>query len=182
MCASPADTPPDGGAKTASQRASITCDPENMLLLGTEVSNSCQSVDGVYPDKIALPVYSLDGKYLSAQVANADGKIMARRVLRLMWSEQHQAPVVYVEREYKNPGVSPESTAQMLELIRALAQKMGVQVATDDKALASSEPVGLLSAGKNGQPFDYVDAGHAVGKIEPGADYEMRGAYVMRGA
>jgi hypothetical protein len=168
-----AHTAPGGAPKYPLLRACVTSQPEDMLLLGTEIANSCQSVDGGFPDKIALPAYSLDGKYLSAQITNAEGKIMSRRILRLMWSEQHQAPVVYVEREYSNPGVSPQIKLALLALIREKAQKMGVRVATDDVALissASSESVGVLFAG------------HAVGKIEPGADYEMQGAREMRDA
>jgi hypothetical protein len=114
----------------------------------------------------------LDGKYLSAQVTNESGFLMSRRMLRLLWSEEHNKPVIYVEREYSNPGVPQKIKDACLQLIREKAQKMGALIATDDTELASGEgmEIGPLQAYRTQRPHEYVDA---LGGIQNHGEYTI---------
>jgi len=140
--------------------ASISSKPEDLFLIGTEIIGSCQSIHGNPELNKALPGYVLDGKYLSAQVTNENGSLMSRRMLRLLWSEEHNKPVIYVEREYSNPGVPQKLQDACLQLIQEKAGKMGALIATDDEELASDEGVeiGPLQAYRTPRPHEYVDA------------------------
>lgn len=152
--------PPLSLEKCKSLRASISSDPEDLLLCGTEIIGSCQSVYGRTGFNASLPGYVLDGKYLSAQVTNANGTLMSRRMMRLLWSEEHNRPVIFIEREYSNPGVPKKIQDACLELIRQKARDIGALIASDDPDLIdeSAPAAGGLHAYKTPRPLEYVDA------------------------
>ncbi len=146
--------PPLSLEKCKGLRAEISSRPEDLLLIGTEVIGSCQSIHGRPELNKALPGYVLDGKYLSAQVTNEHGFLMSRRMLRLLWSEEYNKPVIYVEREYSNPGVPRKIQDACLQLIHQKAEKMNALVATDDEELVDKKgrEIGPLQAYKTPRP------------------------------
>ena len=65
-----------------------TDDPNDLLLMGTEVSTSCMHVgDDRKPNK-ALLAYIMDGKNRIVAIKNSSGKIMARTAIRLLINEK----------------------------------------------------------------------------------------------
>jgi hypothetical protein len=169
--------------KVTTLHACISSRPEDLFLIGTEVGGSCQSVYSEPYTNIALPGFVLDGKYLSAQVSNTEGRLMCRRMLRLVWSEKLNAPVIHIEREYTNPGVPQKIKDACLELVFDKAEKMGVRVATNDQALITSHGPKedskeelTLSAYKTPRAFEYVDAGYG---IQSAGVYSINSAVVL---
>jgi hypothetical protein len=173
--------PPLSLDKCKNLRASISSKPEDLFLIGTEVAGSCQSIYGMPELNKALPGYVLDGKYLSAQVTNKNGVLMSRRILRLLWSEQHSKPVIYVEREYSNPGVPQKIKDATLDLIRQKASRMGALVATDDEELVDVKGkgmgIGRLRAYGSQHPYEYVDA---LGGVQENGEYTIANAKPMK--
>jgi hypothetical protein len=165
--------------KLKTLRASISSQPEDLFLIGTEVGGSCQSIHGSPGLNKALPGFVLCGKYLSAQVSKADGSLMYRRMLRLVWSEKLNAPVIHIEREYTNPGVPQKIKDACLELVFDKAEKMGVHVASNDKALITSHGSKeklTLNAYKTPRAFEYVDAERG---IQTAGTYSINSAVVL---
>ena len=78
---------------------------EDLFLCGTEVMGSRQNIHGDSHYNRALPAYMLDGKYCMLAVQSDDGRLIGRRMLRLLWDEQGQRPVLHLERLYHNPGM-----------------------------------------------------------------------------
>ncbi len=74
-----------------------TDDPNHFLLMGTEVLNSCQNVNGSASLNVGVLGYALDGKHRLALVCDPSGKIVARSVLRLLIDANGQ-PVLFQER------------------------------------------------------------------------------------
>lgn len=71
----------------------------DLLLLGTEVINSCQSIIGDAEFNKALLGYLLDGKIKPMIVRNKEGKIVARAVMRILKDEKGN-DVLFLERSY----------------------------------------------------------------------------------
>ncbi len=160
-------------------QASISSKLEDLFMTGTEVGGSCQSVYAGQDYKIGLPGYALDGKHLSAQITNETGRIMWRRMLRFLWSEQENKPIVYVEREYENPGVPEKLKHICLQLVVMKAGKMGALLATDDESLMDEdgEDMGPLHAYRSPRAHEYVDA---LGDLKMNGEYTISGAMPMK--
>jgi hypothetical protein len=71
----------------------------DLLLLGTEVINSCQSIIGDADFNKALLGYLLDGKIKPMIVRNKEGRIVARAVMRVLKDEKGN-DVLFLERSY----------------------------------------------------------------------------------
>ncbi len=77
-----------------------TVDPCDLLLLG-EIAQSCQSVRGVSGNNQALVSYLMNGEIRAFVIKEGDN-VVARILLRLMWDEKTQCPVLLHERYYSN--------------------------------------------------------------------------------
>ena len=136
-----------------------TDDPNHILLMGTEVYNSCQRVNGSPDHNKCLLGFFLDGKHRLGLVCNAQGKILARSVFRLLIDSLGQ-PVLYQEVAYLG-----DQCDNSIGLLRRLAIKkalnIGVPLAAGKSDSESKEalqyPHSLLAKGKP-VPFEYVDA------------------------
>jgi hypothetical protein len=168
--------PPPQTDQHQTLRARISSQPEDLFLIGTEVIGSCQNVNGSASLNKALPGFALGGHYLSAQVNKDGGALMSRRMLRLMWSEPHQKPVIYVEREYANPGVPPEIKEAVLTLVRHKAERMGALLAVAHGDFDNGVPIGDLQVAPNPRAFEYVDG---LRGIEHQGDYVIENAVVL---
>ena len=67
-------------------------DPEDLLQIGTEVTNSCQTLDGDPRLNKSLLGYILHGD-VRPIVIKQDGRIVARSLLRLLWDETKKTAV-----------------------------------------------------------------------------------------
>ncbi|MBS4167549.1 hypothetical protein [Parachlamydia sp. AcF125] len=74
---------------------------EDLLLCTTEVSGSCLSIYGNCEDNKALLAYLLDGKNKLICVKSRD-KMIGRAILRLLWDNDNQAPVLFLETFYSS--------------------------------------------------------------------------------
>ena len=75
----------------------FTDDPIDLLLCGTDVSGSCQRLDGESEKNKGLLGYLVDGKNRLLAIKEED-KIIARCILRLLWDGEQS--VIYRERFY----------------------------------------------------------------------------------
>ena len=152
---------PLSAEKCRALKVSISDKAEDLFLSGTDVVGSCLNIHADIDTTRGLSAYVLDGKYLSAQITNEAGAIMSRRAIRLMWSEEHEKPVIYVEPEYANPGVPDKLRKALLQLVQEKADRMGalVAIADDDShADARATTLGTVHAHASGRLYEYVDA------------------------
>lgn len=71
-------------------------DPCDLLLIGTEIKGSCQSVFGDPKKNQALTSYLMNGE-IKAVAIKQGGKLIARVILRLMWDGVNNCPVLLQE-------------------------------------------------------------------------------------
>lgn len=150
-------------AKTRSGESWIVEDSDNwedLLLCGTEVLGSCQSVNGTPDLNKCLMNYLLDGKNRVVVVKDAEGHIQARVIIRLLWDAKLKRPVLYQERLYKAAGIPEECIQGLEELCISKARSLGIfliKTPEENDKKSSTYPNALESL--NGRaPFEYVDA------------------------
>jgi hypothetical protein len=150
--------------------------PEDLFLSGTEIVGSCQSVYGDAKLSRALMGYVLDGKYRLLAVKDESGRIVARRMMRLMISESDEGqirPVIQLERLYANPGISQAAIDKMLKLVSLKAKSMNADVMScEDDLPVEGEGHTLISKATE-RPYEYVDANF---DIENNGDFSVAGA------
>lgn len=152
---------------------------EDLFLCGTEVIGSCQNIQGDPNLNKALMGYVLDGKYRMLAIKSAKGDLMGRRMLRLLWDELKQQPVLHLERLYHNPGVPEKYTLALVELAQQKARQMKCVLVSHDKTLESSGDYPTpLKAYPTPWPFEYVDAENLGVKIGKGG-YELSRAKIV---
>ncbi|NGX43631.1 MAG: hypothetical protein K940chlam7_01929, partial [Chlamydiae bacterium] len=131
-------------------------DPCDLLLIGTEVRGSCQAVNGTPSLNKCLVGYLINGEILPIVVKDAKGKIVARSVMRLLWDEKNQKPVILQERLYDNTE-RPEVTKAINDMAIAKAKKMGVPLVS--KEIGSGPRYeGTVEFLGGPAPFVYSDA------------------------
>jgi hypothetical protein len=133
-----------------------TDDPCDLLLLGTEVSGSCQRIDGTSNLNKCLLSYLIDGKNRAIVIKNKSGKIMARGVLRILWDDIREAPVLFQERTYPHP-LDPLLEEALNDSFKRRARELRLP-------LLSGEPTDLYYPNEIhslwcAAPSEYVDAG-----------------------
>lgn len=135
---------------------------EDFLLMGTEVSNSCLRIDGDPKFNKCLLAYILDGKNKVIIVRDAEGKIAARSVLRILWSQRQQSPVLFMERVYTNSG-EPALQGLIRMGCELKAKQMRLPLVACPQEFPGALPYkGVLSALGGPAPFEYVDALHGI--------------------
>lgn len=133
---------------------------EDMLLMGTEVPNSCQKINGEANYNKCLLAYIHDGKNKIIVVKDRQGKIAARAVIRLLWDEKQKQPVLFMERAYAQN--APELKTLLLEGCKRKAMDLGVSLVAStrdytDISKLPNYPFPLKSYG-GPSPYEYVDA------------------------
>ena len=130
---------------------------EDFLLMGTEVHNSCQRIDGDPKLIKCLLAYILDGKNKVILVKDTLGKIVARTVLRIMWDKAQKCPVLFMERLYTK-GINKEFSILIRKGCETLAKKMKLTLVANKNDFPSGLPYnGELFALGGPCPFEYVD-------------------------
>jgi len=133
---------------------------EDMLLMGDEVSNSCQRISGdPYYNKCLL-AYIGDGKNKLMIVRDIQGRIAARSVLRILLDEKG-SPVLFMERLYTKKS-DPKLAELILQGCLSKAKIMGLPLVASIKdypELAKNAVYpGALKALGGPAPYEYVDA------------------------
>lgn len=135
---------------------------EDLLLCGTEVLGSCQSINGDPNLNKCLIDYITDGKNRAVVIKDADGYIQARVIIRLLWDSKLMRPVLYRERLYKAAGISDDCIQDLEEMCISKARALGislvkeVQEGEENNSYASYPNV--LESLNGRAPFEYVDA------------------------
>ncbi len=132
---------------------------EDRLLAGTEVSGSCQRIDGEASLNKCLLGYLLDGKIRMVALKDKSGRIMARCIMRLLFDDRGH-PVIFQERLYQNPGIPPLvlSTIHAMFLRRAISLHVPL-VTSSTPHLKNAVMCATNLSSLGGGPFEYVDAG-----------------------
>lgn len=145
---------------------------EDLLLSGTEVIGSCQHVSGQLHLNKALMGYVVDGKYRMLAAKGEDGRIAARRMLRLLLDEEGK-PALHVERLYANPGIQEGDAVDQafMQLAKTKAEAMGCRLFADG---GNEDETQALYSGDSRAPFEYVDANAGVMERE----YEIEATLV----
>lgn len=131
---------------------------EDLLLLGTEVENSCQNINREAYLNRCLLAYIHDGKNRPIVVKSGD-RIVARAVMRILWDEKKESPVLFLENTYTSSG-DPEIRQLIREGALAKAQAMGLPLLCDrvDQDEGSKDYDGPLQSLGGPAPYEYVDA------------------------
>ena len=132
---------------------------EDLLLCGTEIVGSCQNIHTNGSTNRCLLGYLLDGKNRLACIKNAEGVIVARCLLKVLWDEANQSPVLLKERVYSQPNINPKILQALYLLCIQRAENLKlplVQKSSTDEDLPLY-PNTLVSFG-NRAPFEYSDA------------------------
>lgn len=130
---------------------------EDMLLIGTEVK-TCLRIGN--PLNKCLLAYIVDGKNRAIVLKNEKGEIVARRIMRILWDEKLQQPVIYQEKLYINLGLSKEAVDAIDTMCLLRAKEFGLTLVTTcpDENNPAPYPNRLKSLGSPA-PVEYVDAG-----------------------
>ncbi|MFT4552865.1 MAG: hypothetical protein ACI9S8_001497 [Chlamydiales bacterium] len=147
---------------------------EDMLLCGTEVSSSCQNIRSDSYRSICLLSYLTDGKNRAVTIKDKSGKIVARRILRFLWDTEHDKPVLFMEKLYPTPGVTPKMEAALEAMCCRRAKHLGVSLVTrspPEEGLPSFD--GELHSYGSGAPKEYVDGSSGSGGMRPNGIYTL---------
>ena len=136
-----------------------TDDFSDLFLCGTEISGSCQRIDGDKKFNKCLLGFVLDGKIRLLAVKNKQGQMIARAVLKLLFIKDR--PALFVERVYGNHNYSKALIKFAFEKAKSL--KIPIFIAPGYVGFARPLVETLNSIG-NRAPYEYEDAGHGVTK------------------
>jgi len=140
-----------------------TDDPWDLFLCGTEV-DSCQRVDGDPYLNVGLLAYLLDGKHRLIAIKDETGKIVARRIMRILWDPETKEPVLIMEKPYPKV-LSIELQAPLDRFVKKRAKALGLRLYEADDS-GSTE---LQSLGSR-IPREYVDSAGGI---------QLNGVYIV---
>lgn len=146
-----------------------TDDPEDLLLCGTEVQGSCLSLDTGSNSRCVL-ANMLDSKIRMVAVKDAQGHILARRMLKVLVNRRTGEKVLLRERLYKAPGISDNVIKEFDKFVVDRARDLQC-------VLVSAELEGSTSLG------EYRDVVESLGSVVPleysDAAHQMSGVYTL---
>lgn len=132
---------------------------EDLLLSGTEVNQSCQSIYSDSKYNKCLLNYILDGKNRIVVLKDTEKRIHARILLRLLWDDKLKKPVLYRERRYIAHDVLDSSHISMVAACGLKAQSLGIPIVQTREDESSGNPYPNPLHSLNGiSLYEYVDA------------------------
>jgi ankyrin repeat protein len=138
-----------------------TDDPCDILLMGHEITNSCQRLDGDSHFNQGLLGPLLDGKYRIIAVKNEKGEMVARCLLKILWDDVAGKPVLFQERLYINQLNNAYHAELLNEMCKRKAEKMGLDLLavlfSNNSKDTNRYPNPISSLGGR-SPVEYVDA------------------------
>ena len=154
--------------KYSSEKVQLSKNWEDLFLSGSEVKHSCQRIDGNPALNKCLLAYCLDGKNAMIAVKGANGKILARSFLRLLWnkkeSELEDKPVLFLDKLY--PSDCPKGRADAIkEAAKECSIKLGLEIfESKEPAFASADEDVIIESLGSSCPYEYADGA----KVEKG--------------
>ncbi len=133
-----------------------TDDPALLLVLGSEVSGSCQRVEGNPNLNKCLLAYLMDGKNRALAVVNAKGEIQARSILRLLWDKRNSCPILFQERIYSQAQCPSQIADVLNQACLKRAKELNLTLLSETPS-SKVYPNPVYSLGSVA-PFEYVDA------------------------
>lgn len=150
--------------------ATTTDNPLDLFFLGTDVSGSCQRLDGEPNLNKGLLGYVMDGKIRLLAVKDENGKILSRGLLRILWDGEK--PVLNLDRFYPNDLSEIEKNA-LTELAKKIGQELSLTVTKDHGTVPYEKPLKSLPGPA---PYEYSD--HARG-IQTYGEYTLPQVYLV---
>lgn len=137
-------------------------DWQDLFLCGTEVSGSCQRIDGEPRLNKCLLAYLIDGKNRLLAIKDIEtGKIEARCIFRILWNDTTQQPVLFQDRIYPSTAQETHSKA-LTDLAKQRAKDLGIALYTAcDKKEENAIADVIMSLGSPA-PYEYEDASDGV--------------------
>lgn len=129
---------------------------EDMVLMGTDVPDSCQRVDGDPEYNKCLLAYLLDGKNRLVAVKDKNGHIVARAVMRVLQDQNNGDPVLYMETVYPKNLSDPLAASALRAMFCRRARALDMPLVCTDTT-GKPDAHELISHG-GAVPFEYVDA------------------------
>ncbi|HEX4840092.1 MAG TPA: hypothetical protein VFU89_06590 [Rhabdochlamydiaceae bacterium] len=153
---------------------------EDLVLMGTEVNNSCQDILNNPTLNQCLLTAFLDGKVrLMVAREKETGKIIGRVVLRVLQDDKGK-PVLFVDKLYTRNGVNSALICRnILEGCKQKAQSMGIALAAsviDYNGLTTHKYPGTLNSLGGPAPYEYVDA---MNGSQQNGTYSIPESYVL---
>ncbi len=133
-----------------------TDDPALLLVLGSEVSGSCQRVDRDPHISKCLLGYLMDGKNRVVAVVNDKGEIQARCILRLLWDKKSSCPILLQDRIYSQAQCPTQIVDVLNQACLKRARELNLTLLSE-KPGNKVYPNPVHSLGSMA-PFEYVDA------------------------
>ncbi len=144
--------------KTCRLKDARVLDTDNYMRVLTcgDVGNSCQATDQSPDTNHCLTNYMMDGKVRMLMIVNGEGTAISRAVMRILYDEQANKPVLQLDRCYGER--DPASRELLLKMAIRRAEKLGLDlVSVEDYPSQGDEYNGtvksLFSPGA-----EYVDA------------------------
>ncbi|MBE7181499.1 MAG: hypothetical protein INR71_09880, partial [Terriglobus roseus] len=159
-------------ATAAHMQVVDSADPYDLLLCGTEVTGSCQRVDGSPALNKGLLGTLLNGQTRLIAVKHAtSGKIVARSLLRAL--TDGSSPVLFLEPLYGDSSYRADVEAYA----REKAEALGVPL-TSARIGTHKHGAKLRSVGGRA-PFEYCDGADGWNKLSPGSVYAIGKAWIV---
>ncbi|NGX57573.1 MAG: hypothetical protein K940chlam3_00466 [Chlamydiae bacterium] len=139
-----------------------TDDPIDLLLCGTEVAGSCQNISEKPLLNRALMGYVMDGKHRMLAIKDQNNRIVGRLILRLLWDEKNEKPVIFFERIYPNT-LQKTYTEALKDVAINWANELGLDLVskeTKSEVPYKGFPVSLGS--RENVMFEYCDAAQGI--------------------
>jgi hypothetical protein len=143
-----------------------TVSPCDLLMLG-DIEKSCQSVYREPESNQALVSYLMNGEIRAFAIKDGN-KIVARILLRLMWDEINQCPVLLQEPLYSNEDVSPAFKLALIGFVGEKANMMRLNIVA--KGVPAVPYTGTVKFLGGFAPVGYCDsAGGLIPYVKPQA-------------
>jgi hypothetical protein len=138
-----------------------TDDPCDLILIGTEIQGSCQRIDGdPYLNK-CLPGY-FEGEVRPIVIKRKDNhSLVARSVIRLLWDDKNQTPILLQERIYSNRMENKGLEEAINNWAIRKAKEMNIPLVSKEVG-AGDLYKGTVEFLGGRAPFVYTDAGGGV--------------------
>lgn len=137
-----------------------TDDFVDLFMCGTEISGSCQHIQGDPDSSKCLLAYVDDGKNRLLAIKDSTGTIKARAILRLLWDPKNKQPVLFLERIYPKK-VSRKFEEALVNLAKNRSETLGLDLLSKDLGIGKPYPGTILSEGSRAR-YEYVDAGDGI--------------------
>ena len=134
----------------------------DLLLSADEITGSCQSITAGHPRySKALLGTLLNGEVRLLAVKNAQGEVVARSMLSLLWDSKNRCPVLLVEGIYHKGDITPEIRTALTLLAQQRARDLHLPLLKEERCRADQEELipyeGIVEAFEGLAPYVYHD-------------------------